>query len=251
MNLLEKEQRRPVPAAVFLIIEAIFYTLYLALDLRFRHTLILSDIFKYAGIIVCFLYTCQLSLKHPPAKGKAMYLVWCAFLVLFSDYCLLFTHHYLPGILIFAVVQCLYFMYQAGPRKLPLFFIEALLIAVPAAILLAFIWGLHSFLIYPAAFYMALLMINVAHAFSQWHQDPCRQHLYFAVGLLLYGLCDLNVGLMNAPGFFSDATPAALHVLAAPAVQEMTTYAMWLFYLPAQVLIALSIREGNYSIFKT
>ena len=245
MNLLEKEQRRPVPAAVFLIIEAILYTLYLTLDLRFQHTLTLSDIFKYAGIVVCFFYTCYISRKHPSAKGKAIYLVWCAFLVLFSDYCLLFTHHYLPGILIFAAVQCLYFMYQAGPRRLPRFFIEALAIAFPAAIVLTLIWGLHSFLIYPAAFYMALLVINVAHAFRQWHHNPCRQHLYFAVGLLLYGLCDLNVGFMNAPGFFSDVTPAALHVLAAPAVQEMTTYAMWLFYLPAQVLIALSLNPDN------
>lgn len=50
----------------------------------------------------------------------------------------------------------------------------------------------------------------------------------FRLGLALFLCCDVCVGVFNAPGLF----PAPLTVLARVG--------MWLFYLPGQVLIALS-----------
>ena len=50
----------------------------------------------------------------------------------------------------------------------------------------------------------------------------------FVLGLVLFFCCDLCVGVHNAPGLF----PAGLTAFARVG--------MWLFYLPAQVLITLS-----------
>jgi TRAP-type C4-dicarboxylate transport system permease small subunit len=50
----------------------------------------------------------------------------------------------------------------------------------------------------------------------------------FAWGLVLFLCCDLCVGVFNQSALFSDALYAA------------AKFGMWLFYLPGQVLIALS-----------
>lgn len=50
----------------------------------------------------------------------------------------------------------------------------------------------------------------------------------FSIGLWLFLCCDLCVGLFQNPQ------------LVPPAVSAFVSVGMWLFYLPAQVLIALS-----------
>jgi len=54
----------------------------------------------------------------------------------------------------------------------------------------------------------------------------------FAAGLTLFWLCDVSVGLRNLPGYFPEDTANALANLAG--------YAIWWFYLPAQILIFVS-----------
>ena len=66
--------------------------------------------------------------------------------------------------------------------------------------------------------------------FIKFHRVPKRNILFF-IGLILFLCCDLCVGLFN----FSEVgitLPAALEKVIAPA--------MWLFYLPSQVLITIS-----------
>ncbi len=225
---------------LFITLEAFIYITYLSMDFLSLHTLKISDIFKYSGIVLCFIYTLVQNAADQFSKRQSRCLLACAFLVLFSDYCLLFTTHYLPGVIIFILVQCLYFTAMARPRLLPHFLALSAALAIPAALFLNSLCKLNGPLINAAAIYMSMLVINIVCAVRYFYKSRNVPALLFALGMVLYSLCDLSVGLMNLPAFFGPQTPRLLYIFASPYFQEITTYAMWLFYLPAQVLIALS-----------
>lgn len=237
---ITKKQKLFTPTLIFLSIEALIYTAYLTLDFLYCHTLKLSDGLKYTGIFICFIYTLYLYIGPMKIQHQTSLLL-CAFLVLFSDYYLLFTNAYLPGIFIFGVVQCLYFIRQTTLGKLSYYIRLSLLLSAPTALFFMEICGLQGILVGAGSIYMSMLSINIAYALHRFFRCKSPGSGLFALGMVLYSLCDLNVGLMNIPAFFTAQTPGLLHILETALFQEITTCAMWLFYLPAQILIALSI----------
>ena len=67
-------------------------------------------------------------------------------------------------------------------------------------------------------------MVNAVLAWTL----PGRRWRLFALGLTLFVGCDVCVGAFNSPG------------LAPAGAYQFAQVGMWLFYLPSQVLIALS-----------
>ena len=113
--------RRITP--LFLAAEFSFYLIYLITDAVTGRSLLISDAFKYGGIVLCFLYTLILLVAtyiSAPQKFRhpLVWLAFAGFFVLFSDYCLLFTTASAPGIILFCLVQFFYFLYQNQSRKL-------------------------------------------------------------------------------------------------------------------------------------
>lgn len=74
------------------------------------------------------------------------------------------------------------------------------------------------------------LSINAAEAWHLQHFEPRVRS--FAAGLLLFWLCDLCVGLR----YLTVGTDLAILQTLRPFI----TNGIWLFYLPAQVCIALA-----------
>lgn len=72
----------------------------------------------------------------------------------------------------------------------------------------------------PVWIYFSNLCINAAGAFA------LKKHL-FAIGLVLFILCDLCVGAYNLALYFDYTL-------------NFAQVGMWFFYLPSQVLIVLS-----------
>ena len=64
-----------------------------------------------------------------------------------------------------------------------------------------------------------------------------RRYLCFSLGLCLFIGCDLCVGLHDLSLFLSGTGTGPLFSFARVG--------MWLFYLPSQVLLTLSIRSGD------
>ena len=143
--------------------------------------------------------------------------------VLADVFLLLLDAHYALGIVLFCLVQGLYFVriYRSnGGRSL---------------------WGLRA-----ALFVLALVVLNVLDLliplnilalfyFTNFFCNalsslscPGQSMRLFSVGLWLFLCCDACVGLFQNPQ------------LVPPAVSAFVSVGMWLFYLPAQVLIALS-----------
>lgn len=80
-------------------------------------------------------------------------------------------------------------------------------------------------------FYFANLALNVVFAFMQG-----KKGLLFSLGLALFLCCDVFVGLSLIEGWLPLTKGGILYALAHPGFN-----AAWLFYVPSQTLLALSV----------
>lgn len=80
-------------------------------------------------------------------------------------------------------------------------------------------------------FYFANLLLNVLFAFLNFEKPGL-----LATGLLLFSLCDLFIGLSLIEGYVPLAEGSFLYHLAHPGFN-----AAWIFYVPSQALLALSL----------
>ena len=165
------------------------------------------------------------------------------FFTLAADvFLILLDTHYLAGVLLFCVVETLYFLSIQRPLKL---WIRAL---IRAAIFLAGLAivaavGALDVLTGASVYSMVMLSANVVEAMGEakglkqekTNESPHGsklQAILFATGLALFWLCDASVGLRNLPSYFPGA--------AANFLANLAGYAIWWFYLPAQILIFVS-----------
>ena len=203
-------------AAWFLGTEGAVYAAFLALDL-FCPGSGWDVPLKYAGVVLCLLFAMG---RARTGEGR---LVRAALaLTLAADFFLLVLDAwYGAGVAVFCAVQGLYLArlrHMGAALRLPL-----RLGLTAASLALAGLAGLLTPLNVLALVYFPELVCNALSALSLG-----KRGRLFGAGLLLFVGCDVCVGLHNLPGL-----PAAL---SAPA-----RVGMWLFYLPSQALIALSI----------
>ncbi len=201
----------PALLSSFLSLEGAIYACFLVLDLLGRGDQ--TTPIKYAGILLCLGFSLLGTDRLVPL---ALALTACAdwFLLVRGD-------HYALGIALFLCVQTVYYLRlrRAGADS-----------AWPLRSALALGAGLGVYALHMAspvdllaALYFSQLLAN---AITAWTRKGKRWRR-FALGLTLFVGCDVCVGLFNA-----RICGLALHYFAAVG--------MWLFYLPSQVLIALS-----------
>ena len=202
--------------AAFLIVEGVLYALFLSMDLTALRGQTVP--IKYSGILLCLGFALLARVKWggdwlvPLALALTAGADW--FLLVRGD-------HYALGIALFLCVQTVYYLRlrRAGaPAACPLRAGLAL-----AAGLGLYLLNLATPVNLLAGLYFSQLLSNTILAWTR----PGRRWRLFALGLTLFVGCDTCVGLFNA-------LPAASPLY--PAV----SFGMWLFYLPSQVLIALS-----------
>ncbi len=209
---------KPIPSAVtagFLAAEGLLYAAFLALDLTGRggDTIFL----KYGGILLCVLFTLASALKG----GDTLVPVALALTAGADWFLLVRNDRYALGIALFLCVQTVYFLRlrRAGaPAAWPL----------RAGLALAAGLGLYALNMASPVNLLAGLYFSqlFSNTILSWARKGGRWRT-FAAGLTLFVGCDICVGLFNA-------LPPAVPLYFAVSV------GMWLFYLPSQVLIALS-----------
>ena len=220
----EKSIPPAVPAG-FLAGSGVIYLVFLALDLTGRGGT--SVPVKYGGVLLCVLFALVCASRGgdrlvPPALALTAGADW--FLLVRND-------NYPVGVALFLCVQTVYYLrlrLNGTPAAYPLRAGLAL-----AAGLGLYGLGLASPLNLLAGLYFSQLLSNTVLA---WTQKGGRWRI-FATGLTLFVGCDVCVGLFNA-------LPAASPLY--PAV----SLGMWLFYLPSQVLIALSALPEKESAYE-
>lgn len=205
---------------VFLILEIILYYVILTSG---GDMLIMSC---YSSIILCFIYA--LAMLADPLLIAALAGTVAAdyFLVTFVP------SRQLPGMACFLVVQAIYaiFLHRQGFQKIWLAIRLVPMVLITAITFLVLGKNADAVAILSVLYY-ANILLNMVMAFLKFKKFPM-----LAIGFLLFILCDTVIGLQVASGGYLPIKPGS----ALYQFLWMPINLAWLFYLPSQVLIALS-----------
>lgn len=218
--------RKRTPSSLtttFLSVEAVIYAVFLLLDLIGQSGQTVP--IKYAGIVLCLGYALLCA-----SKGGDRLVPIALALTAGADWFLLVRNdHYPVGIALFLCVQTVYFVRLRWARAGSGYFLRAGL-ALGSG-LAVYALGPASPTNLLAALYFSQLLSNTALSWTL----KGRRRRTFALGLTLFVGCDACVGLFNVLPAASPLYPAA-------------SVGMWFFYLPSQVLIALSARPEKEDV---
>lgn len=199
----------------FLCIQGALYLLFLTGDcFSLPGTLWL----KYGSILLCGQFA-----VHSAARGGEPLVAWAMGFTLGADlFLLVLDRWYGVGIALFCVVQALYLRRLRASGRPPRWPVRAAILA--GALLLLRAVSLLNGLTGLAAVYFTTFLCSTLESL-RIHTSRFR---VFSLGMILFLCCDICVAAANCPQLF----PAVFSAFAQMG--------MWLFYLPGQVLIALS-----------
>lgn len=216
------DKKRRAAALAFICAESVLYYVMMT------KTGTVVWISQFASVVLCFLFT-LLGLKdksHLVPMGLAF--------TVGADYFLVFHRPQLRlwGMLFFLGTQGMYAMllHKENPKKGLVWFRLGLCTLSLAVCLGVLGSGVDALAIVSLGYY-ANLLTNILMAFCRFGKNRL-----FALGLVLFLLCDTVVGLQVATeGYLPIEEGSALYRAIFPSFNLP-----WLFYLPSQVLIALS-----------
>lgn len=212
---------------LFVFAESILYVSFLALDLLSASG-VLSAILKYCSILLCFFF----SLMSGRTRDRILITAALGLTAVADLFLLILDSHYLTGVLCFCGVQMLYYcrILRAG-GIFCLAFLPVRFLLTGCIFLLLGILHIFDPLSAAGAFYFTQLLFNAAESLAVRRKNV--QYTLFCTGLFLFICCDLCVGLSNLRSM-------AVYSVPEP-VLSFAQIGMWLFYLPSQVLITLSV----------
>jgi YhhN-like protein len=241
-NRVSWKQNNTTSIILFLTVETLLYAHFLYFDLTKSIPDNISNRLKFVSIWICFIFTFVKMRKKYDAFDLRILRAALFFTVL-SDLSLLLLKNYVPGLIFFSVVQALYLLrlyrwkYKEGlikERKPVIFYyMRNILVTTLLLIFLFFIVNI-EFLIILATFYFVSICFNVADSIYIAYRSKKRQRKIFAIGMTLFLMCDIQVGLFNMHQFIQVSG------LWYETIYSFATVGMWLFYLPSQVAISLS-----------
>lgn len=244
---------------IFGILQVILYLVFLVLDLTETAT-DNSVAIKYTIIILCFCYAfftkdvnksilfCSAKVKHQDLssyiKSNAVRMHKLAlFFTVISDLFLLVLDVQLLGVITFIIVQVFYGLRISimKDHNVVKEFTTRIIIQALLTLLIAFIFMQIDVLINPllviTIFYFLYILTNTILAIICVTTSTKYKTLsmkLFTSGMVLFLLCDINVGLFNMTSFFT--MPDHIYAL----LYSLSSILMWTFYAPSQVLLAYS-----------
>jgi len=243
----------------FLILECVIYIVFTTIDVCSNNPtwIHISVALKLISIGLCLVFLGQMAYANPDNRdGRLMVLIMS--LTLASDVFLLLTRQFTYGLILFVCVQLLYSIRIQKRVNLKSLLIKGILFIVSLYFFMKQMPQQHSYalMLSLGAFYALLFAWNLILLTCEiWtttrtaSESSTVLHLtrvandhntvydsrLFIIGLVLYALCDLNVAIYNFPSFF-DSNVMMLWLY------KNSNIAMWLFYLPGQVALTLSVR---------
>ena len=211
---------------LFLLVESILYYFILTSG---GQTLVAAS---YESIVLCFLFALQ-GIRHNPlvVAGLAC--------TVGADFCLVVCNpiQRLWGMVFFLGAQTLYAIHLHRKFKNTiLLVIRIVLTAIAALVAVLVLKENPDALAVISVCYYANLIMNMVAAFAQW--GKCK---LLSIAFVLFILCDTIIGLqVAAGGYLPIAEGSVLHNLIFSGFNTA-----WLFYLPSQVLIALSALKNK------
>lgn len=228
----------------FLLIECLCYFSFLYLDIfqGTKNELVKASLWiKWLSVIVCFSFVAF----HQPVeyRKKEKSVVSAAlFFTVIADFFLLLTDWNIVGVSCFVITQTIYlYRLSMWNEEIALFrrIAGRLLCGCVIFLFAVSVGNIRNIEFMAVAIYFVSLVDNITVSASIffYHVGSKRKPGCFFIGLCLLFLCDVQVAICNADMFIS--------VQEVPIIENLITFAvvaMWLFYLPSQVLITLSGR---------
>ena len=210
-----------ISVKIILFIEFLLYISFLYMDVA-GFMPYLSSVLKYCGILLCiFLVVSSRNSWHSKADGTST--LTALILTGISDIFLLFTRNYIAiGIGIFCLAHIAWMHRYKSGIKLPIIiWIIAVFISI-----FQYLMGNIMFSISTLVLIYTIFIIFVTYLALKSNL-PHVSKRFAMFGMILFLLCDINVFLFNIVSYGSK-------------IYEISAILMWLFYLPSQVLLALS-----------
>jgi len=210
-----------------LAIELILYMVYMIIDVS--NPKIDTTFIKYAGMIVLGLFT-LIEYRTWDKKHIAFRIAFLSTLIA-DMFLLVINDFYEIGISFFLITQISYFIYQIignNNKRTILITLITYILLVTAGII-----GLISFNMVETANILALLyffLLILNFIYSVINPSKNAKNSVLSIGFSLFLCCDICVGLNNLDVILSNNT-----------LYFFISYAMWMFYLPSQVLIVSSL----------
>ncbi|WIV11575.1 lysoplasmalogenase family protein [Proteiniborus sp. MB09-C3] len=222
---------------ILLIVICILYIAFLYFDFFSVKVFISSSVVKFISIVLCFLLSVLIGKDYLDKENKLL-LQSGLLITIIADFLLLFTDYFVLGTGIFSVVHILYAIrYERNKTKLILIrAIVILLIIVGIYLTINFFIIKIEVLFLSALFYAVSLIISTIKAIKACKYDllPFPNKYLIAFGMVLFLLCDVNVGIFNIISLINISS-GIINLL-----YNISGVLMWFFYLPSQVLISLS-----------
>lgn len=230
---------------IFIIIQLVLYASFLTLDILDKN-IALSNKLKFAVVVLCFIYALSTGIKG--RNKDSGYLIYALAFTVVSDILILLSDYYLYGVLTFIIAQQLYGLRIAGLKsreegyKDSASLYKGLVIRMLCQIFLAafsiLILWLNKVridaLLAVSLIYFISICTNVVNILKLFIKHYGKKDIFcFAIGMMLFLLCDINVGLFNLSAFL-PVTPVY------DMIYNVSSILMWTFYAPSQVFIALS-----------
>lgn len=212
---------------IFIAIELVLYILILFADLNHWHRII-----SFMSIAFCFVYVALINKKND-MDYNIMRLAFVATLA--ADYFLtLHSQEQILGTFLFFLSQLMFFFrihlnYQkVKPRIILLYAIAFIFLLMITFLMIRRI----DLLLLVSLLYFTFLLLNMIFS---WITH--KKYIWFTLGLTLYVFADLMVAMHMADPYITFSDQSIMHYLTSTSINLI-----WLFYLPTQVLFAISTK---------
>lgn len=244
MNLKILKNKEFYFFGAFVLIEIIIYIIYQVYDFAYGTNLIYL---KYAGILTC-LAVAAIGIYFYGKDGVVV-TVALVFTAISDLFILVLNKYFEVGICTFTLAQAVHFarIYLINGKK-PYVSLSVRLGVV--AVLLAVLGGLgmlNSAVVVLAVIYFPQLLINTVESAMLIKID--KKYILLFIGLLLFTICDICVGVDNMGGINGNAEDATLGLNVSEGLKNFVHSTIWTVYLPAQVFIVLSEKRTEYNSF--
>lgn len=228
---------------VFILIEVTIYFVFLYLDIFQQNIYEFTNQLKYFSIILCFLFA--LSYTNKQYKIDRNIVSFGLFFTLCADWFLLLHDDYIIGVIFFLVVQMIYMLrigvlYRKQDRtklynKIILKFGCNIICSILICVIIYMLGIQIDFFLFITLLYFVCIVHNTISSIKlAIHDQSQLKYSVFAIGMVLFLLCDINVGIYNLNDFLDFDN------MIFNTIYRFSVIGMWLFYLPSQVCISLS-----------
>lgn len=238
-----KSTHKKIIFTLFLFLEILLYCGFLYIDITQKASFTLSAYLKFSGILLCLLYALFMPFREE-YKADGVILKTALFFTVISDLFLLLLDRYQTGMVTFCIVQSLYLirlglwrnqtdLTEGAGRIIKHFIRNAMVTAVILIVLIVAQVEMEG-LILISCFYFISILFNTGDSVLIAARSRVKNRVLYAFGMILFLLCDINVGLFNLSDFIT------VNGNWFSTLYNFSSIAMWMFYLPAQVIITLS-----------